>query len=69
MIGGGVDLNHAQPVQFGIQVVTSAAAAGEAGGKDHAVVGQGAGGNAMYFIGFAECFGDYGASDAAVGGD
>ena len=52
--GCGVDLGDSQAVQFVFEVVASAFAAGEPGGEDHAVIGQGGGWNAMGGTGFAE---------------
>ncbi len=66
---GGVDLGDAQAAQFVFEVVAAAFATGEAGGEDHAVVGQGRGRNAMGGTGFAVCDGHDRAGDAAVGGD
>src|SRR5512132_1908534 len=47
VVGAGVLLGHAQAVQFGLQGVAAALAAGQAGGEHHAVVGQGGGGRAV----------------------
>jgi hypothetical protein len=52
-----------------LEVVAAAVAAGEAGGEDHAVVGQRGGRNAMGGTGFAEGGTHDRAGDAAVGGD
>lgn len=69
VIGGGVDLAHAQAVQFGFVLVAAAFAAGESGGEDHAVVGEGGVRDAVFGNGFGEFVGDGGAGDVGVGGD
>ncbi|WP_241010755.1 hypothetical protein [Mycobacterium camsae] len=61
---GGVDLDHAQAVEFGFQVVAAAFAAGEAGGEDHAVVSERGVRDALGGTGFAEFGLDDGAGDA-----
>lgn len=68
VVGGGVDLLDAQAVQFGFEGVAAAFSSGEAGGEDHAVVGEGGGGDAMAGNGVAEFSQDDGAGDAGVGG-
>lgn len=69
VIGGGVDLAHAQTVQLGFVLVAAAFAAGESGGEDHAVVGEGGVRDAVFGNGFGEFVGDGGAGDVGVGGD
>ena len=51
------------------EAVASAAAAGEAGGEDHAVVGEGGVRDAMALCGFGEFVDDDGCGDARVCGD
>jgi len=51
------------------EAVASAAAAGEAGGEDHAVVGEGGVRDAMVLCGFGEFVDDDGCGDACVCGD
>ena len=58
VVGSGVLLDHVEPSEFVLEGVASAAAAGEADGVDHAVVGEGGGGDPMLGKGFAECCGD-----------
>jgi len=69
VVRGGVDVVDAEAVEFGFEGVASAFAAGEAGGEDHAVVGECGVGDAMAGSGFGEFGDDDGAGDAAVGGD
>ena len=45
--GAAVLLDNPQTPEFGLEVVAAALAAGEAGGEDHAVVGQRGGRNPM----------------------
>ena len=47
VVRAGVLLHDAEAAQFVLEAVASAAAAGEAGGEDHAVVGQRGGGDAV----------------------
>ena len=68
VVGGGVDLDDAQVVQFCFQGVAAAFAAGKAGGEHHAVVGQCGVRDAMGGSGFAEFVPDDGAGDADVCG-
>jgi hypothetical protein len=58
-----------QAAQFVFQGVAAAAAAGEAGGEDHAVVGEGGGRDAVSGDGLAEGITDDGAGDAGPGAD
>ena len=69
MVGAGVLLDDAESAQLGLEGVAAAAAAGEAGGVDHAVVGQRGGGDAVLVSGFAEGGEHDRAGDPAVGGD
>jgi hypothetical protein len=48
------DLGDSEAVQFVFEVVAPTFAAGQPGGEDHAVIGQGGGWNAMGGAGFAE---------------
>lgn len=54
VVGGGVDLADSEVAEFGFEFVASAAAAGESGGEDHAVVGEGGVRDAMGCGGFGE---------------
>ena len=69
VVGGGVDLADSEVAEFGFEFVASAAAAGESGGEDHAVVGEGGVWDAMLLCGFGEFGQDYGCGDAPVCGD
>ena len=70
VVGAGVLLGDAEAAEFGLEAVAAAAAAGEAGGEDHAVVGQRGGGDPVLGDG---CRGRWSthdrAGDPAVGGD
>nr|WP_231737595.1 hypothetical protein [Mycobacterium sp. IS-1742] len=68
VVGGGVDLDDAKVVQFVLQGVAAASAAGQSGGEHHAVVGQCRVRGAVSGSGFAEFVGDDGAGDAGVRG-
>jgi hypothetical protein len=67
--GPGVLLVDAEAAEFGLEAVAAAAAAGEAGGEDHAVVGQGRGRGAVAGDSVAEHVDHGGAGDGLVGGD
>ncbi|MEV4568537.1 hypothetical protein AB0K12_32615 [Nonomuraea sp. NPDC049419] len=54
VMGAAVVLLDVQAAEFVFQGVAAAAAAGQAGGEDHAVVGQGGGGYAVAGDGGAE---------------
>jgi len=69
VVGPTVLLDDIEAAQFGFEGVAVALSTGEAGGEDHAVVGQGGGGNAVLACGFAEGGEHDGAGDAVVGGD
>src|SRR6266568_5274843 len=68
VVGAGVLLRDAEGAEFGFESVT-AGVSGESGGVDHAVVGEGGGGDAVCGSGFTELFDDGVAGDAQVGGD
>ena len=69
VVGAGVLLHHVQASQFVLEGVAAAFAAGQAGGEDHAVVGQGGGGDPVCGNGFAERGQHDRAGDPGVGGD
>ena len=69
VVGPGVLLGDTEAAQLGLQAVAAAFAAGEAGGEDHAVVGQGGCGGAEAVDGIPEGDNDAGPGDAEVGGD
>ena len=69
VIRGGVDLDDAQAADFVLECVAATFAAGESGGEDHAVVGQGGVWDAMGGNGIEEVGDDDGAGDAGVRGD
>ena len=72
MVGSGVLLDDVEAGEFGLEAVAgvvAVVAAGEAGGVDHSVVGQGGGGNAVLSACLAEGVDDVGAGDAEVRGD
>jgi hypothetical protein len=52
--GAGVLLDHAEPAQLVLEPVAAALAAGQAGGEDHPVVGQGGGRDSVLGHGSAE---------------
>jgi hypothetical protein len=54
MPGGGVLLGDGESGELGLEAVESAPASGESGGEDHAVVGEGRGGDAVLTCGLAE---------------
>ena len=62
-------LLDAEAAQLVLEGVAAAFAAGQAGGEDHAVVGQGGGRDAVLRAGGAEGLQDGGAGDPGVGGD
>lgn len=68
VVGGGVDLADLQAAEFGFEAVASAAAAGQPGGEDHAVVGEGGVWDAMGCGGFGEFGQDDRCGDAPVCG-
>jgi hypothetical protein len=59
----------AEPAQLVLEAAASAAAAGEAGGVDHAVVGERGGGVSVQVRGLAEGGQDDGPGDAGVRAD
>jgi len=67
--GAGVLLVDAEAAQFGLEAVAAAAAAGEAGGEDHAVVGQGGRRGPVTLDGLVERVDDRRSGDGLVGGD
>ena len=67
--GSGVLLDDVQAPELALEGVASAAAAGEAGRVDHAVVGQGGGRDPVLGCGFAEGGGDDRSGDPGVCGD
>jgi len=69
VVGCGVLLADVETAELGLEAVASTLAAGEAGGEDHAVVGEGGLGGAELLNGVTEGGDDDGAGDAGVGGD
>ena len=69
VVGAGVLLVDVEAAELGLQTVAAALAAGEAGGEDHAVVGQRRGGEAVFDDRLSEAGDDQGAGDGGVGGD
>jgi hypothetical protein len=69
VVGAGVLLDHAEASQFGLQPVAAALAAGQAGGEDHPVVGEGGRRGPIAVDGAAECRQDDRAGDPGMGGD
>jgi hypothetical protein len=69
VVGSGVLLVDVEAAELGLEAVASALAAGEAGGEDHAVVGEGGFGGAELLDGIAEGCDDAGPGDAGVCGD
>ena len=69
VVGAGVLLDDVQAAQLVLEAVAAAAAAGEPGGEDHAVVGQRGGGIPVLVCGFAEGGEHDRAGDPGVGGD
>jgi len=69
VVGSGVLLADMEAAELGLEAVASALAAGEAGGEDHAVVGQGGCGDAEAVDGLPEGGDDTGPGDAGVGSD
>jgi hypothetical protein len=61
-------LPDAEAAQLALEGVAAAAPAGEAGGEDHPVVGQGGGGDAVLLAGGAEGHRHGGAGDPVVRG-
>jgi hypothetical protein len=69
VVGAGVLLDDVESLSFGLEAVASAAAAGEAGRVDHAVVGEHRGGIAVLGCGFAEGVEHDASGDPVVRGD
>ena len=69
VVGPGVLLHDVQSAQFGLEVGSAAAAAGEPYGVDHPVVGQCGGRNPVCGNGFAEGGQHDGPGDPVVGAD
>ena len=69
MVGSGVLLANVEAPELGLEAVTSVLTAGEAGGEDHAVVGQGGCGDAEAVDGVPEGGDHAGPGDAEVGSD
>jgi hypothetical protein len=69
VVGPAVLLLDVQASEFGFEAVAAAAAAGEPGGEDHAVVGQRAGRDAVGLHRCAEAGEHDRSGDPAVGGD
>ena len=69
VVGSGVLLGDVEAAEFVLEGVAAAFAAGEAGGVDHAVVGEGGGGDAVGGGGWRKLATTIGGGDAVVGGD
>ena len=58
-----------EALELGLEAVASTFTAGEAGGEDHAIVGEGGGGDTELVNGVPEGGDDAGPGDARMGGD